>query len=157
MRKSYVASIERLYHDNQFIPADLVTLEKELKRILYAIDMNEFYRDCELDASLPYSKAVTKACRKATMYVLYTVTQKNNADVSLLDGLRVCDGFVGDTPHTWLMYRDKYYVDMTLAQFSTLGIPKVAILPVDLAQDIYTVNNTFTWRVWTKIETDMMN
>lgn len=155
MSKSHQQSIEHLYHNNQFIPADSVTLEHELKKILYTIDMNEFFRDCELDSSLRYKQAVTKACRKATMYILYAVTQKNNAGRNLLDSLQVCDGLVGNTPHTWLVYRDLYYVDMTLTQFTPLEIPKIAILPISLAKDIYTIKNTFTWRDWTNIEANM--
>lgn len=155
MSKSHIQSIEHLYHDNQFIPADSVTLEHGLKQILHTIDMNEFYRDCELDASLPYNQAINKACRKATMYMLYAVSQKASAGISLLDTLSVCDGLVGDTPHTWLMYQDRYYVDMSLAQFTTLEIPKIVILPVHLAKDIYRINHVFTWREWANIEADM--
>jgi hypothetical protein len=43
---------------------------------------------------------------------------------------------------------------MTLAQFTTMDIPKIAIMPIKEAGEIYQVNRVLLWNDWVEIEAD---
>jgi hypothetical protein len=74
-----------------------------------------------------------------------------------LQDVQIIDGLVGETPHTWLLLGNKYYVDMTLAQFTPLSIPEIAILTIEDTNDIYQVKTTFTWHDWVNLEAESIS
>lgn len=128
----------------------------EFAPLLKAIDSEEFFLQCNLNPTLKYSQAVYRACRKATMYFLYVVTNKIHGGKYKLSNVKVIDGFVGSTPHTWLQFGDDYYFDMTLAQFTSHPIPELAILPIEKTEDIYQVQHVIPWDDWVKLEASMI-
>jgi hypothetical protein len=65
-------------------------------------------------------------CRNATAWAILKL---QNEDSEILNDLEIADGNFGWMEHTWLVYKGKYYIDLTLAQFKQ-DAPKLAILEV---------------------------
>lgn len=151
LRRGIMEKINQLAERDVFLEVENVKLI-EFASILTAIDVDEFFLHNNLNPTLSYSQAVYRACRQATMYILYALSHKLQMGKFMLEKLKIVDGFVGKTPHTWLQLGDAYYVDMTLAQFTTKEIPKIAILPIKEAGEIYQVNHLFNWKEWVEIE-----
>jgi hypothetical protein len=151
MRRDIMEKINQLAKRDVFLEVGNIKLA-EFTPVLTAIDVDEFFLHNNLNPTLSYSQAVYRACRQATMYILYAISHKLKMGKFMLSKLKIVDGFVGKTPHTWLQLDDTYYVDMTLAQFTTMDIPKIAILPIKEARDIYQVNQVLLWSDWVEIE-----
>ncbi|PLS19266.1 hypothetical protein CVD28_02310 [Bacillus sp. M6-12] len=152
MNDSYKEILKELHRTRKFIQPDSPKLDSDLQQILSVLDTHEFFLHCNLNPAVSYNEAVFKACRKASMYVIYSISHKLRMGKFKLQDIQICDGFVGNTPHTWLLFKNELYLDLTLAQFTHLPIPEIAILPVDLSQDLYQVNHTFSWQEWVQLE-----
>lgn len=152
-RRDIMEKLTALADENAFIDKEKLP---DFSALLEAVDLEEFFLQCNLNPTLKYSQAVYRACRKATMYFLYVVTNKIHGGKYKLSNVKVMDGFVGSTPHTWLQLGDDYYFDMTLAQFTNRSIPELAILPIEKAKDIYTVQHVIPWNEWVKLEAEMI-
>ena len=143
--------VNKLEKNEAFLDIESDELAK-FAPIFSAIDLDEFFLHCNLNPTLKYSRAVYRACRQATMYILYGISHKLRMGKYMMSELKVVDGFVGNTPHTWLQLGNDFYLDMTLAQFTTYPIPKIAILPIDKAGDIYRIQYVIPWNEWVQLE-----
>ncbi|WP_442637913.1 hypothetical protein [Rossellomorea marisflavi] len=144
--------IDNLYLQNEFLDQDSQSFNPEFKSILGAINKDDFIEECELNPVVSYNEAVKLACRRATMYLLFAVANHPKLGAPYLQSLNVVDGWVGHIPHTWLMYNNQFFVDMTLAQFTDAPIPETAILPIEKAGNVYTVQYVLTWKQWVDLE-----
>lgn len=150
--------IEKFYENRKFLSLDHPSLqERHQQQILNSVKMEEFYEECELNSLLPYNEAVVRACRKACMYMLYAIRYNQPFGKMNLQHVRVVQGFVGYTPHSWLILDDTYIIDLTLAQFTNIVIPKLAILHKDDAKDLYNESSRHTWIEWTEIENEQID
>lgn len=154
-RRDTMEKINTLMDEGAFVSPDSKELA-DYANLFEVIDMEEFFLQCNLNPTLSYSQAVHRSCRQATMYFLYVVANKLHAGKYKLSNIRVVDGIVGTTPHTWLQLGEEYYFDMTLAQFTTREIPKLAVLPIKKATGIYEVRHVIPWTEWVKLESDMI-
>lgn len=151
-------TIEMLYREKRFLSVDSHSLQEvHQQRILHSIKTEEFMEECELNTALSYNEAVARSCRKACMYMLYAIRHNQPFGKMNLRHIRVAQGFIGYTPHSWLILDDTYIIDLTLAQFTSIIIPKVVILHKNDAKGLYKESSRHTWIEWTDIESEQID
>jgi len=148
--------IKSLFETNRFLTLETLQ-EKHQQQIVKSISLSEFFEECELDPTLPYHKAVARSCRKACMYMLYAIKFNQPSGKSNLKKIRVVEGFVGYTPHSWLLLDDTFIIDLTLSQFSETNIPNISILNVEDVKDLYNPIRSHTWLQWIDLENEQMD
>lgn len=150
--------IESLYQSKKFLSADNPLLqEKHQQDILKSIKIEEFVVECQLNPLLSYNEAVVRACPKACMYVLFAIRHNSAFGKRNLKHIEVAQGFIGYTRHSWLILDNTYIIDLTLAQFTSIIIPKVAILHMDDAKELYKEASRHTWLQWTDMESEQID
>lgn len=153
--ESYQQKIAELYRNKRFIPMNSPLLqEKHQQEILHSFSINDFFEECQLDCSLSYNEAVSGHSKIACMYALYAIRYHSKLGKWNLNHIQVAQGFIGYTPHTWLVLDDTYIVDFTLAQFTTIVIPKISILLKEQADSLYEETVRYSWIKWTEIESE---
>jgi len=121
-------------------------IEKLLNTDVMINDFSVYDEEYEITGYYPQD--VFSMCCNATAWAILQM-KKNNSE--MLNDVKVIDGNFGWMEHTWLVYKDKYYIDLTLAQFKK-DAPKIAILEVnddvktEERQDIFSTNPKY--REW---------
>ncbi|MFI8677454.1 hypothetical protein [Bacillus thuringiensis] len=138
---------------NEFISIHDVQIKKNpmYTQILSVIDIDEFLTQCQRSTSIPYAEATHLACRQATMYILYKIASAIENKESTLDTICICEGYVSQQHHTWILIGDEFYVDLTLAQFfPNHSIPNLSILPVHTSP--YKHLKDYSWNHWVQLQ-----
>ncbi|PGK51701.1 hypothetical protein CN918_28320 [Priestia megaterium] len=143
-------AINELHYQRKFLSHDDMDVanNETLQAILPAIDIDEFFMHCQVDTSLPYFEAVKKMSRQATVYILTALGIKHPRGQHLLDDIAVMEGYVGRRHHFWLKVSDRYYLDLTLAQFTTKSIPYISLFTVEHGDNIYSTFDEHEWMDW---------
>jgi len=143
-------TINELHYQRKFLSHDDMDVanNKTLQAIFSVIDIDEFLMHCQADTSLPYYEAIKKMSRQATIYVLTALGLKHQEGQHLLDNITIMEGYVGRRQHFWLKIKDLYYIDLTLAQFTTKPIPYVSLFTVEHGDNIYNILDEHEWMDW---------
>lgn len=107
-----------------FVSSPHPDIEKYLNPEVMINDFTVHDEDYEVTGS--YCKDVCTMCRNATAWAILKLRDGHS---EMLNDLEIIDGNFGFMEHTWLVYKSKYYIDLTLAQFKQ-DAPKLAILEV---------------------------
>jgi len=134
-------------------PSDIhPDIEKFLNTEIMINDFGVY--DEEYETTGYYPQDVFSMCCNAAAWV---ILQLRNKKSQMLKDIKVIDGNFGWMEHTWLIYKDKYYIDLTLAQFKK-DAPKIAILEVsdeiktEERQDFFNTNPMY--REWGREDTE---
>lgn len=145
-------TIENLLKNEVFLSLDDECFTDEQKSIIQLINLEDFYRECSINSALPNPEVVSLKCRKATRYLLFTIVNELGEDY--LRFIKVVDGYVSNIPHTCLLLDNTYYLDITLAQYTSMEIPRIAITPMSYAKRLYKINRLLSWREWVMKDTN---
>ncbi|PGK51702.1 hypothetical protein CN918_28325 [Priestia megaterium] len=150
--------INELHNNRYFFTSKNLELntDETLRTLLEVIDKDEFILQYNLNPSVSYNMAVRKASQKSISYILYALGMKSDAGRFLLPKLVIMEGFIGKRKHFWVKVKDMYYVDITLAQFTTKDIPPVSILPIHIGDSIYSIMDEHRWEEWIGMKWDTM-
>jgi hypothetical protein len=107
-----------------FVSSPHPDIEKYLNPEIMINDFTVYDEEYEVTGS--YYEDVCSMCRNATAWAILQLQNKHS---EILNDLEIVDGNFGWMEHTWLVYKGKYYIDLTLAQFKQ-DAPKLAILEV---------------------------
>jgi hypothetical protein len=136
-------------------PSDI---HPDIEKFLDIDKMLQYFKENDEDGDFEitenYSFNVCTMCNNASAWA---ILQFKNNKSEILKELKVIEGNFGWMEHTWLIYKDKYYIDLTLAQFKREA-PKIAVLEVndeiktDERQDFFHTNPKY--REWGRETTE---
>lgn len=89
-------------------------------------DLSIIEDDIDFEFTGDYAQDVCSLCKNATAWAIIQL-EKTSSEIK--NDIKIIDGNFGWGEHTWLIYKDRYYIDLTLAQFLNYA-PKLSILEV---------------------------
>ena len=105
---------------------------------------------CDEDITDNYSYNVCSMCNNAVAWCLLRMRQYM---YGLDRDVQIIEGKFGAFEHTWLLWDDKYFIDLTLAQFIKEDTPKLAITDKmhSMGRDAYTILDVYNIAEWLDI------